>query len=473
MATDENYNDKNLKGRKIMEHYGIISLIPAFTVLVLALVTKRTFEALVGGTLLGFIILNKQNFFGAFVDASLKVMADATIGWIILVCGLFGSLIALLVKSGGALAFGNFVVGFVKGRKSALMTTWMLGLVIFIDDYLNALTVSAAMKKVTDKFRVSREMLAYVVDSTAAPVCVIIPFSTWAIYVSGLLEKSEAAEVGKGISVYISAIPYMVYAWVAVLVVPLVALAIIPVFGPMKKAEERAQETGEVIPPGTGKIAALEDDIAEAAKTNPKLYNFLVPIVLLIFATWYFGVDALKGVVVAIVAAGIMYVAQKLLSMNEVFDTIIEGFKTMIFPLAIVVVSFMLKEVNDGLGLTTYVIETVKPIMSGSMLPVVTFLSLSVITFATGSFWGVYAVSFPIVIPLALAMDANLGLAIGAVISSGAFGSHACFYGDSTVLSATGCGVKPIDHSLTQIPYALVTAGISAVIFIILGIVIG
>lgn len=133
------------------------------------------------------------------------------------------------------------------------------------------------------------------------------------------------------------------------------------------------------------------------------------------------------------------------MSLNDEFDTIFEGFKTMVFPLGIVVVSFVLKEVNDGLGLTSYVIETVKPPMSTSMLPVVTFLSLSVITFATGSFWGVYAVSFPIVIPLALALDANLALAIGAVISSKAFGSHSCFYGDSTVLSAAGSGCKPFD----------------------------
>ena len=456
-----------------MEHYGIVSLIPAFSVLVLALITKRTFEALVGGTLIGFLILNKQDFFGAFISSSLNVMADATIGWIILVCGLFGSLIALLVKSGGSIAFGNFIARYVKSKKSALFTTWLLGLVIFIDDYLNALTVSAAMKKVTDKFRVSREMLAYVVDSTAAPVCVLVPFSTWAIFVSGLLEKSEAAEAGKGLSVYITAIPYMVYGWVALLIVPLVALSLIPVFGPMKKSEQRASETGEVIPPGTGKIDALEDDVAEAAKKNPKLSNFLVPLVFLIFSTWYFDVDALKGVVIAIVVAIIMYLVQKVMSMNEIFDTIFEGFKTMIFPLGIVVVSFMLKEVNDGLGLTSYVIETVKPLMSGSMLPVVTFISLSVITFATGSFWGVYAVSFPIVIPLALAMDANLPLAIGAVISSGAFGSHACFYGDSTVLSATGSGCKPIDHSLTQIPYALMGAVISSAIFLALGLLFG
>jgi Na+/H+ antiporter NhaC len=161
-----------------MEHYGIISLIPAFSVLLLALITKRTFEALIGGTLIGFLILNKQDFFHAFIDSSLKVMGDETIKWIILVCGLFGSLIALLVKSGGAIAFGNFITPYVKNKKSSLLATWMMALTIFIDDYLNALTVSTAMKRVTDNFRVSREMLAYVVDSVAAPVCVLAPVST-------------------------------------------------------------------------------------------------------------------------------------------------------------------------------------------------------------------------------------------------------------------------------------------------------
>jgi Na+/H+ antiporter NhaC len=230
--------------------------------------------------------------------------------------------------------------------------------------------------------------------------------------VAGLLEKTGAAEAGKGLSVYITAKPYIVYGWMAIATVPLVALGIIPMFGPMKKSEIRASETGEVVPPGTGNIATLEDDVSETAKGNSRLYNFLVPILILIASTWYFDVNALKGVVVAISVSIIMYLGQRLMSMNEIFDTIFEGFKTMILPLGIVVASFILKEVNDGLGLSTYVIETVKPMMSASMLPVVTFLSLSVITFATGSFWGVYAVSFPIVIPLAQAMDANLPLAI-------------------------------------------------------------
>lgn len=468
-----------------MEHYGFISLIPALSVLILALVSKRTLEPLIGGTLLGFVIWKKGDFFGGFSDAALKVMSDPTIGWIILVCGLFGSLIALLVKSGGALAFGEFITRFVKSRKSALLSTWILGLVIFIDDYLNALTVSSAMKKVTDRFKVSREMLAYVVDSTAAPVCVLLPFSTWAIFVSGLLESSGASAKGEGLSLYISTIPYMLYAWVAVLLVPLVCLGIIPHLGPMKSAEKRILENDQdattrdtYSSSGNGKLhslpegdLALSADIAPKALEDPKLYNFLIPIVVLIFFTVYFDIDAFKGVLIATATAIVMFAAQKLMSLHDLFDTFMEGFKTMIPPLAIVVVSFMLKEVNDGLGLTNYIIETVTPLMGPALLPAVAFVSLSLVTFATGSFWGVYAVALPIVVPLAQTIGVPMPLAIGAVISAGAFGSHACFYGDATVLSATGCGCSPMDHALTQLPYAILSATLATVFFVIAGMI--
>lgn len=462
-----------------MEHYGFISLIPALSVLVLALVTRRTLEALIGGTLIGFAIWKKGDFFTGFADAAIKVMSDPTIGWIILVCGLFGSLIALLVKSGGALAFGAFIVRFVKSRKSALLSTWILGLVIFIDDYLNALTVSSAMKKVTDRFKVSREMLAYVVDSTAAPVCVLLPFSTWAIFVAGLLESSGATAQGEGLDLYMSTIPYMIYAWVAVLLVPLVCLGVVPHLGAMKRAEKRVLENAEgeyvddfdALPHCPEGEATLSADVAAGAVERPRLHNFLIPIAVLIFFTIYFGIDAFKGVLIATAAASVLYGVQRLMTLHEVFDTCMDGFKTMIPPLAIVVTSFMLKEVNDGLGLTNYVIETVKPLMSPALLPAVAFVSLSLVTFATGSFWGVYAVALPIVVPLAQTIGVPMPLAIGAVISAGAFGSHACFYGDATVLSATGSGCSPIDHALTQLPYAILSAVLTAVFFLAAGLI--
>ena len=449
-----------------MEHQGFISLIPTLAVILLAIFSKKTFEALLGGSIIGFILLSQSNFFTDFTATLLKVMQDPTIAWVILVCGLFGSLIHLLVKSGGANAFANYLLRHVKSRKSALMVTWLLGLSIFIDDYLNALTVGTSMKKVTDKFKVPREMLAYVVDSTAAPICVLIPLSTWAIYVAGLLESEGLVPVGDGLQGYLRAIPFITYGWIAALIVPLVALNWIPALGPMKKAEERAKE-GVLIPPNSEAIALK---IPESKATNPKLTHFVLPILILIAATIFFDIDALKGIMTAIVFTVIYFIVQKVMDFTAAMTGVFDGFKTMLYALAIVVMSFVLKEVNDQLGLTAYIIETVSPWMSRAMLPMLAFISLALITFATGSFWGVYAISLPIIIPLAQELDVNIWLAIGSVISAGAFGSHACFYGDATVLSASATECNNMAHVMTQLPYALLAGGITAGIYLGLGI---
>ena len=448
-----------------MEHQGFISLLPTLAVILFAIFSKKTFESLLAGSVIGFILLSSFNFFTDFTASLLKVMQDPTIGWVILVCGLFGSLIHLLVQSGGANAFANYLLRYVKNRKSALLLTWLLGLSIFIDDYLNALTVGSSMKKVTDKFRVPREMLAYIVDSTAAPICVLIPLSTWAIYVSGLLESEGVVSVGEGLQGYLQAIPYIAYGWVAALIVPLVALNWIPALGAMKKAEARAK-SGELIPPNSDAIALK---IPESETTNPQLIHFVLPILVLIAATIFFEIDALKGILTAIVFTLIFYSVQKVMNFTKAMEGIFEGFKTMLYALAIVIMSFVLKEVNDQLGLTSYIIESVSPWMSRELLPVIAFISLAGITFATGSFWGVYAISLPIIIPLAQELGVDIWLAIGSVISAGAFGSHACFYGDATVLSASATECNNMAHVMTQLPYALLAGGIAAAIYLGLG----
>jgi len=448
-----------------MEHQGFISLIPTLVVLILALFSKRTFEALLGGSVVGFMLLSKLNFFSGFTNALLKVMQDPTIGWIILVCGLFGSLIHLLVKSGGAMAFADYLLGYVKSRKSALIITWLLGLGIFIDDYLNALTVGSSMKKVTDKFKVPREMLAYIVDSTAAPICVLIPLSTWAIYVGGLLESEGVMPQGEGLQGYISVIPFIVYGWVAAILVPLVVMNIIPPLGAMKQAEERAK-VGTLIPPNSDAISL---NLPETTTQNSKLAHFILPIITLIGATIFFEIDALKGVMTAIIFTIAYFLFDKVLTFTQAMDSIFDGFKTMIYALAIIIMSFVLKDVNDQLGLTQYIIEMVSPWMSRALLPAIAFVALAGITFATGSFWGVYAISLPIIIPLAQELDVNIWLAIGAVISAGAFGSHACFYGDATVLSASATGCNNMAHVMTQLPYALLAGVISVIVYLVLG----
>ena len=439
---------------------GIECLLPTLLVLVLAILSKRTIEPLVAGVILGLLILQPAELLGNLTGVALTVMADETIGWVIMVCGLMGSLIALLVKIGGAAAFGRMAARRIRGRKGALITTWALGLAIFIDDYLNSLTISSSMKAVTDKFRVSREMLAYVVDSTAAPICVIVPLSTWSVYFSALLEDSMALNAGQGLRIYIQGIPYMFYAWAAFLIVPLVALGKIPLLGAMRGAERKAAERPDPGPARSDAEAAEKGDARKVA------LNFFIPLATLIFFTWFLGIDIFKGVIVALAVTLALVFGQKLLKPGELFDTMMDGFKSMLLPLGTVVAGFMLKEVNDQLGLTPYVIDLVEPIMTPALLPLVTFLVMALIAFATGSFWGIFAVAMPIVLPLASSMDASIQLVVGALISASAFGSHACFYGDSTVLSAHGSGCRVMDHALTQLPYALLAAAVAAIVFI-------
>lgn len=449
-----------------MEHYGIWSVIPALVVVLVALRTKKTFEALLVGSLVGMLMLHQFGALSAFTDGLRLLLTDDTIAWIILVSGLFGSLIRLLVFTGGTKAFAETLQKYIRGRKSALLFTWLLGLIIFIDDYLNALTVGNAMKRVTDSFKVPREMLAYVVDSTAAPICVLIPISTWAIYISGLFESVGFAETAQGVTAYISVIPFISYAWIAALLVPFVAMGWIPAIGAMKQAELRVKDGGPLSPPGSEKMMMHVDIEAD----KPIILDFLLPIAVLIFCTIWFDIDALKGVVYALTFT-ILYLSliRKQITLPKAMEEASNGFKAMFNAITIVVMSFVLKEVNDGLGLTEYVIESISPILNKAWLPALAFITLSAVTFATGSFWGVYAITLPIIIPLAQSMDAHILLSVGAVISAGAFGSHACFYGDATVLSSSATGCNNMAHALSQLPYALIAGVLAFIMYVILG----
>ena len=443
---------------------GAECLIPTGVVLLLAVLSRRTIEPLLAGVIVGLAMLNPAEVLSGLAQTMLTVMADATIGWVIMVCGLMGSLIALLARTGGAAAFGNFIAGRVSSRAGVLTTTWLLGLAIFVDDYLNALTISSSMRKVADRLRVSRQMLAYVVDSTAAPVCVLVPLSTWAVYFAAILEQQQPIEKGQGILLYIEAIPWMLYPWFAVAIVPLVILGAIPAFGPMKRAEQGVIQSGAPIPRDQ---PANYQDGTSAKGLRGILINFVVPMLTLIGFTWYLDVNILKGVLVALAVTLVLTAAQRQLTAETIFNTMLEGFKSMLLPLGTVVAGFMLKEVNDRLQLAPYVIEVVEPVMTPGLLPMTVFLVMSLVAFATASFWGILAVAFPIVMPLAASVGADIPLVVGALISASACGSHACFYGDSTVLSAHGSGCGAVDHALTQLPYVLIAASLAALGFLV------
>ncbi|MBE0456007.1 MAG: Na+/H+ antiporter NhaC family protein [Pseudoalteromonas prydzensis] len=453
-----------------------LSLVPPIVVVILAIVLRRPILSLLIGALVGLAMLNPVEMLSNFAAASLKVMVDETIGWLILVCGGFGALIALLVRTGGAAAFGSFALRFCKGPRSSLIMTFLLGIVIFIDDYLNALTVGETMKRITDKFKISREMLAYVVDSTAAPICVLVPLSTWAVFFGGLLVDNNIAGEGQGIAVYIQAIPYMLYAWFAVLIVPLVVLGVIPLFGPMKKAQLQAMQEQPQVDPAQYNEVQTADEYAvkaveesfESADSHGKLYNFLLPILLLVAFTVYFDIDVYKGLLATFAVTIPFYMLQKLMPFAEMIEKMLDGFKSMLPAIGTVIAAFIFKDVCDQLLLPQFVIESLSPFMTAGYLPAVVFLAMAILAFATGSSWGIFAVTIPIVMPLAVAVDANIPLVIGALLSASSFGSQACFYSDSTVLAAQGSGCNLMSHAITQLPYTLIAAACAFVGFLVI-----
>ncbi len=452
-----------------MENYGIISLLPTIAVVATAIITHRPIISLVVGVIFGIAMIDPTNIIGTVSEINLAVLQDETIGWIIMVCGLMGSLIYLLILTGGASAFAEAVARKANSRNKTLVVTWLLGIFLFIDDYLNAIAIGSAMKKVTDKFKISRAMLSYVVDSTAAPTCVLIPISTWAVFFAGILESANIAADGEGLMMYMSGIPYMFYPLIAILMVPLVATGKIPLLGLMKKTEQSAQKGVFALTP-LEYIEEAEAATTEYAKQNSTMWMFLIPLTCLIGFTIYFDIDLLKGVMATLLITVPLLVVKKLVTLNQAFDGLMNGFKIMIPPLAIVVVAFMFKNVNDLLGLPQYVIESLTPLMSPAFMPLITFWAMAFISFATGSSWGVFAIAIPIIMPLGQAVGAPDALVIGALLSASSFGSHACFYGDATVLSAQSSGLSVMEHALSQLPYALLAAVIASLVFIAFGI---
>lgn len=462
-----------------VENYGIASVLPAVFLIAYIFATQRIIEALVLASLVGFIMVSRPetmggtnwyaNIFSNFSDGLLNVMMSEDIAWLIVVCGLMGSIISLIEKSGGAYAFGQWISQKAKTKKASLMWTWVLGVIIFIDDYLNSLTVGSCMTKLTDQHKVPREFLAYIVDSTAAPLCVIIPISTWAVFCARILETNGASVDGNGLLFFIRTIPFNFYGWIAAICVPLVILGVVPIFGPMKKAFERVENGGPLSPPGSEKIdiRAGKDEIQYE---NPKMRNIFLPIAVLVFGTALMDCDMQFGVLITLAFMFVFYMWQGVMTPEEFTDIALEGLKNMIMPLLLMVLAFLFADVNSQIHFTLYVINKATEFVTPALLPLMVFIALAITEFITGTNWGMYIIALPIVIPLAQQLDCNLVLAVSAVLSAGVFGSHICFYSDATVITSAACGCNNFDHALTQAPYGLLCAGVSALLFLGAGI---
>lgn len=450
-----------------MQNLGIISLVPPLIVVIIAIRTRLSLEPLIIGCLVGYIIIAKGDFFNAIIASFTKVMQNDLMVWVIMVCSLYGALINLMIRSGGVLAFGNYMLQYVGNRKKALLGTWLFGSFLFVDDYLNALTTGTTMKKITDHYKVPRELLAFVVSSTAVPICVIVPISTWVIFISKLLEDSKLVPVGKGIANYLHIIPFIAYGWIQYLMVPLVIFGIMPIIWKMKKATLRAATTGQLIPDDSEEFK-LEVEVFDEQKKS-SIWYLILPIAILIGCTIFFDLDALKGVITALIFTIAYYAFKKVAPFKELSTATIEGMKSMLFALVLLLLSYLLKNIGDEMGLTQYIISVVSPNVSKHFLPLAIFISLGVVAFTTGNSWGLYAIAIPLVIPLAAALHCNIWLCIGAVVSAGAFGAHACFYSDATILAAQGSECNNYEHGITQLPFALVSFALSCLAYVGMG----
>ena len=345
-----------------------------------------------------------------------------------------------------------------------------MGILIFVDDYLNVLSIGVCMKGVCDKRKIPREALAYMLDATGAPVCVLLPFSTWAVFYASLfIDQASVKALGfkTGIQAYIRAIPYCFYPILTIAIVFLFALGVMPELGAMKKAYKRVEETGKVYSDASRKY---NHDDRKGYEEEGNIWNFVIPMGVLV-AIAIATSNLLLAVVVSLIVCFVLYVPQKVVALDDFFNLVVRGFADMLPILILLVIAFVLQKVTEGMGMTDFIISVAKPLLWGPVFPAIAFVLVAALTFTTGSIWGMSAVVAPIVFPLGAAISANPILIMAAIISGGAFGSHACFYTDATLLSSQSAGIDNMEHALTQLPYVIIASVLSVVGFLICGFV--
>ena len=452
--------------------YGILCVLPVITILVIAVTTKRTLFAMTCGLAMAAMILGKgpKGFAGSFFDNIYAAFSNESLQWLLIVIALFGILIMLYEKTGAVTDFGYWAGKFIKTRKTALFGTFILGVVIFIDDYLNNLAVGTTMKGITDKLGIPRQQLAYVVNTVAAPVCLLIPLSSWTVYFAALMGDQGVEINGSSMAAYIHGLPLAFYAWFAVIICILQILGVIPKIGPMKKAYERYETLGDVFPEGTDpelvESAKNESsDPEENRKAHP--WNFLIPLIVMIIVALL--ADVLMGSAAGVAVAFILYLIEKKMSFKDLLTACFDGVMSMGFVFILSLLAFSVQNANIDLGLADYVISITEPVMKGGFLPAVVFIVCGIYAYATGCFWDLAAIIIPIVIPLANAMGVDPIVTSAAVFSGAAFGSNTCLYGDGVIMCAQGCQIKSLDLMTTTLPYACMAGVATVICYLIVG----
>ena len=461
--------------------YGIICLLPVTIALVLSFVTKDALLSLLIGCLAG-ILVTGENIVTGFTGLIQNALGNADFIWVLAIEVFIGILVAFFQKSGAIRAFADKVGAMNLTRRGAESMSFALGVFIFFSDYFSPLYVGNVMRPITDKAKASREFLAYVCDSTSAPICCLIPFTSWGIYVAGLVVGMGCiVDASIGQDVVVHAAPFNFYCIAALLLCGLVGCGVIPHYGPMKAAEKRAFEEGKPYADGATPLLSKElDAIVPNEGIKPSLaLNFLMPAIIIIGITvgTYIilgSAKTLEAFVVAVAYQFITMLIQKMATVREMMETAVEGIKSVMSAILILAMAYCMNSITKGLGTADFIIGLTEAWMTPALLLVVTFLVCALISFLTGSSWGTYAIMLPIALPLAFALTGGeLGTvvyaAVAAVMGGGCFGDHCSPISDTTILSSLAAGSDHIDHVKTQMPYALTAAIIGCVGYLIIG----
>ena len=466
------------------------SLIPPIIAIILALVTKEVYSSLFIGIVTGCLLYSGFSFEGTmthiFTDGIIGSLADAWNVGILIFLVILGTIVQLMNRTGGSAAFGNWATRRISSREGAQLATIALGVLIFIDDYFNCLTVGSVMRPVTDKFKVSRAKLAYLIDATAAPVCIIAPISSWAAAVAGFVEGEN------GLALFIRTIPYNYYALLTIAMMIMLVLMHID-YGPMETHEYNAEVLGDIY---TTPDRPYENARDEAEGHVGIVADMLVPIISLIvccvigmiYTGGFFGgesfidsfanSDASVGLVLGsfsgLVITMVYYLIRNSLTFEEMMGCLPDGFKQMVPAILILTLAWTLNSTTASLGAKEFVAGVIDTHAAGfaSFLPFIIFLIAVGLSFATGTSWGTFGILIPIVVACFQKTDPQLMIiAMSACMAGSVCGDHCSPISDTTIMSSAGAQCNHINHVSTQMPYALTCAAVSAVTYIIAGLV--
>ncbi len=471
-------------------HATFWALVPAIVAIGLALITKEVYSSLFVGILMGALLYSGFQFeltiTHIFSDGIIGVLSDSYNVGILVFLVILGAMVSLMNKAGGSAAFGQFAAGKIKNRVGAQLATVLLGVLIFIDDYFNCLTVGSVMRPVTDKFKVSRSKLAYLIDATAAPICIIAPISSWAAAVTGFVEGED------GFSIFIRAIPYNFYAILTI--VMMIGMVLMKTeFGKMKEHERNAARKGDLF---TTPGRPYENTKEEKVNAKGGVVDLLIPIAALIvccvigmiytggffegagFVEAFSNSDASLGLTLGsffgLVITVILYQIRRVLSFKECMDCIPEGFRAMVPAILILTFAWTLKAMTDSLGADVYVAGLVESSAGAFMnfLPAIIFVVGCFLAFATGTSWGTFGILIPIVVAVFQNGDPQMMImSISACMAGAVCGDHCSPISDTTIMASAGAQCEHVNHVTTQLPYAVVAAVVSFVTYIVAGFV--